>query len=76
MASRLLQILATEYCCVAKFLRENVMQGPTEEAADRLGVTVRTITNYRRRYRERDVYECAECQNRRAEKKLCRFPRE
>lgn len=65
MANRLLQILAEDYCCVQRFLEENVIGEDEEIAADRLGVTERTIRNYKSRYRYRNIYACPRCYDRR-----------
>lgn len=67
MANRLLQTLAENYCCVHRFLEKNVIGREVEEAADALGVTTRTITNYRRRFKEKEVYICPRCVERRAQ---------
>lgn len=65
MANRLLQILAEDYCCVAKFLEEEVMPYDSETAAEHLGVTMRTVQNYKSRYRNWNVYFCHKCYDKR-----------
>lgn len=59
--NNLLQTLASGHCCVHKFLKEQVMPYKAWQAAEFLGVTERTIGNYRRRYSENRVSICDEC---------------
>lgn len=66
MANRLLQTLAEGYCCTQRFLEVNVIGRDRDDAAEALGVTKRTITNYYSRYRDHAIYACPRCRQRRA----------
>lgn len=74
VTNRLLQTLAVDYCCVAKFIEDNVLEETKDDAADRLGVTSRTIQNYRSRFRTGDVYFCPACYQRRRQEAGKAFP--
>lgn len=59
--NRLLQTLASDHCCVHRFVKEVVLILPVWLAAEHLGVTERTIYNYRRWYRAGILDICDKC---------------
>jgi hypothetical protein len=59
--NRLLNELAEGHCCIHRYLMEEVAPKPVWRAAEIIGVTERTIYNWRRRIIEGDILMCDEC---------------
>lgn len=59
--NRLLNVLAADFCCVRAFVRDRVIQEPAWHTAQTLGVTERTVYNWKRRYRNDQLPRCVTC---------------